>query len=84
MRLCYRFGFIGLAVLRLLVEGIADAMRHLIQGRSVFNSERSAGERGRTREELKTVRQGAATRERFLEGEGKKAFWCRVGDKKRL
>jgi hypothetical protein len=54
-------------------------MRRLIQGRSVCNSERSAGERGRAREELQTVRPGAATRERFLEGELEKAFWCRGG-----
>ncbi len=54
-------------------------LRRLIQGRSVCNSERSAGVRGRARGELKTVRPGAATRERFLEGEGEKAFWCRGG-----
>jgi hypothetical protein len=48
-------------------------MRRLIQGRSVCNSERSAGDRGRARGELKTVRPGAATREHFLEGEGGKS-----------
>ena len=35
---------------------------------------------GRARGELKTVRHGAVTRERFLEGEGEKAFWCHGGD----
>jgi hypothetical protein len=35
--------------------------------------------KGRARGELKTVRPGAATRERFLEGEGEKAFWRRGG-----
>jgi len=33
---------------------------------------------------LKTVRPGAATRERFLEGEGEKAFWCHGGENERL
>jgi hypothetical protein len=55
-------------------------LRRLFQCRSVCNSERSAGERGRARGELKTVRPGAATRERFLEGEGEKAFWCHGGE----
>jgi len=47
-----------------------------------FGTERGAI--GRARGELKTVRPGAVTRERFLEGEGKKAFWCRGGDNKRI
>ena len=55
-------------------------MRRLIQGRSVCNSEPSAGERGRARGELKTVRPGAATRERFLEGEGEKRFGVAAGE----
>jgi hypothetical protein len=52
-------------------------LRRLIQCRSVCNSERSAEVKGRARGELKTVRLGAATRERFLKGEGEKAVWCR-------
>jgi hypothetical protein len=54
-------------------------LRLLIQGRSVFNSERSAGEKGRARGELKTVRPGAATRERFLEGGWEKRFGVTAG-----
>jgi hypothetical protein len=42
-----------------------------------FGTER--GGRGRARGELKTVRPGAATRERFLEGEGKKRFGVAAG-----
>jgi hypothetical protein len=37
------------------------------------------GQTGRAREELKTVRRGAATRERFLEGGGQKRFGVSVG-----
>jgi hypothetical protein len=54
-------------------------MRGPIFGRSVYNSERSAGENGRAREELKTVRLGAATRERFLQGGGEKRFGVAAG-----
>src|SRR5665213_2364775 len=56
-----------------------EQLRPLFQCRSVCNSERSAGERGRARGELKTVRLGAATRERFLEGEGEKRFGVAAG-----
>jgi hypothetical protein len=54
-------------------------LRRLFQCRSVCNSERSAGAVGRARGELKTVRPGAATRERFLEGEGEKRFGVAAG-----
>jgi len=54
-------------------------MRRLIQGRSVCNSERSAGAVGRARGELKTVRPGAVTRKRFLKGEGEKRFGVAAG-----
>jgi len=64
------------AVLRLLVRKI-DRRECAAFSRSVYNSERSAGKRGWARRKLKTVRPGATTRERFLEGEGEKAFWCR-------
>ena len=53
--------------------------RRLFQCRSVCNSERSAGAVGRARGELKTVRPGAVTRERFLEGEGEKRFGVAAG-----
>jgi len=62
-------------------RSLVARMRRLNQSRSACNSERSAGARGRARGELKTVRLGAATRERFLEGEGEKAFWCRGGER---
>jgi hypothetical protein len=43
-----------------------------------FGAERR--EKGGACGELKTVRlKGAGTRERFLEGGGEKAFWCRGG-----
>jgi hypothetical protein len=42
------------------------------------------GKAGRARAELKTVRPRAATRERFIEGEGEKAFWCHGGENMRL
>jgi hypothetical protein len=54
-------------------------MRRPVFGRSVYKSERSAGARGRAREELKTLRPGAATRERFLEGGGEKRFGVAAG-----
>ena len=54
-------------------------MRRPVFGRSVYNSERSAGARGRAREELKTVLPGAATRERFLKGGGEKRFGVAAG-----
>jgi hypothetical protein len=47
------------------------------QGRSVCNSERSAGARGRAREELKTVRPGGRDTRTLLGGWRGKAFWCR-------
>jgi hypothetical protein len=70
MRLCRRFDFIGLGRPEIPVP-----MPVCLQ----FGTERGGGGRGRARGELKTVRPGAATRERFLEGEGQKAFWCRGG-----
>jgi len=75
LRLCCCWPSRNWAILRFLVKGIGVArLRRLFRCRSVCNSERSARARGRPRGELKTVRPGAATRERFLEGEGKKRF----------
>ncbi len=54
-------------------------LRRRIRRRSVCNSERSAGERGRARGELKTVRPGAATQERFSEGAREKRFGVTAG-----
>jgi hypothetical protein len=76
LRLCRHFGFIGFVTFRDFSGQKAwdVRMRRFIQGWSVSNSGRSAGKRGRSREELKTVRPGAATRERFVEVMGKKHF----------
>jgi hypothetical protein len=75
MRLCRRSDFIGLGHSSIPGQmGWAARMRRLIWCRSVCNSERSVGERGRSRGELKTVRPGAATRERFSEGGWEKRF----------
>src|ERR1700722_8002827 len=68
------------AILRFLVKGIwwrgcAASFRAGLF--TIWNGAR--GERGRAREELKTVRPGAATRERFLEGEGEKRFGIAAG-----
>ena len=83
--LCRRLGFIRLGQPEIARQmSWAARMRLLVQCRSVCNSERSVGERGRAREELKTDRPGAATRKRFLEGEGEKAFWCHGGEHNRL
>jgi hypothetical protein len=70
------------AILRFTGQRIWLArLRRLFQCRSVCNSERSAGERGRARGELKTVRLGGARHENASSGvKGEKAFWCHGGE----
>jgi hypothetical protein len=73
------------AILRFLVKGIGWRGCAALSKAGLFAIRNGArGQTGRAREELKTVRPGAATRERFLEGEGEKAFWCHGGDAMRF
>jgi len=69
------------AILRFLVQGIGWRDCAAFSNAGLFTIRNGARvERWRARGELKTVRPGAATRERFLEGEGEKAFWCHGGE----
>ncbi len=69
------------AILRFLVKGIGWRDCAAFSNAGLFAIRNGAqGARGRARGELKIVRPGAVTRERFLEGEGEKAFWCRGGE----
>ena len=73
------------AILSFLVKGIEWRDCAALSKAGLFAIRNGArGQTGRAREELKTVRPGAATRERFLEGEGEKAFWCHGGENMRL
>ena len=68
------------AIPSFLLKGIAWRDCAAFSNAGLFAIRNGArGARGRARGELKTVRPGAVTRERFLEGEGEKAFWCRGG-----
>jgi hypothetical protein len=66
------------AIPRFSVKGIGRRDCAAFSNAGLFAIRSGArGQTGRARGELKTVRPGAATRERFLEGEGEKAFWRR-------
>ena len=85
LRLCRCWPSPDWAILRFLVKGIGWRDCAAFSNAGLFAIRNGArGERGRARGELKTVRPGAATRERFLEGEGEKAFWCHGGDDMRF
>jgi hypothetical protein len=73
------------AILRFLVKGIGWRGCAALSKAGLFAIRNGArGQTGRAREELQTVWPGAATRERFLEGVGEKAFWCHGGENNRL
>jgi hypothetical protein len=64
----------------LFSDGLLEVECNVLSVAGLFAIQNGArGERGRAREELKTVRPGAATRERFLEGEGEKRFGVAAG-----
>ena len=68
------------AILRFLVKGIGWRDCAALSNAGLFTIRNGArGQAGRARGELKTVRPGAATRERFLEGEGEKRFGVAAG-----
>jgi hypothetical protein len=79
LRLCHCWPPLCWAILRFLVKGIGWRDCAAFSNAGLFAIRNGARVKEGARGELKTFRPGAATRERFLEGEWEKAFWCHGG-----
>jgi len=81
MRLCRRFGFIGLGHPEIPGQTGWVAQMPALSDAGLFAIRNVArGQTACAREQLKTVRPGAAIRERFSEGGGEKRFGVTAGE----